>query len=425
MGQIQDPGSEERLKMDYSTLNEVMEQMKLPEEIDALSVYRAMEQVQDGRHKRGVRYGVALMLTLLLLGKLAGMTTPQAIAEWVRLRAGWLRTVLPLTRQTFPCAATYSNVLRAVDAEQMNQVLTQALRRVRATERCGDEPSRLVGQAEREEHVHVALDGKTLRGTLGHEQADQKKMHQLALYETKTGLLLKEQVTGEKQNELSIVSQFLTPLWVTGRILSADALHTQRVFCTCVKRWEGDYVLIAKGNQATLREDLCLFFSEPPADCRDWRTARTVDKGHGRLEIRELVATTELNEFLSGAWTGVAQVFRLTRTVTEDGQTHIEVVYGITSLSPKRASAARLLALVRDHWAIENRLHWRRDVTLREDHCQVRKGNAPRVLAVLNSFLLALLDFRGITNVPQQMRIFDAQPSLAVRLLFGSLLTFK
>src|SRR5712691_5454625 len=161
MGQIQDPGSEERLKMDYSTLNEVMEQMKLPEEIDALSVYRAMEQVQDGRHKRGVRYGVALMLTLLLLGKLAGMTTPQAIAEWVRLRAGWLRTVLPLTRQTFPCAATYSNVLRAVDAEQMNQVLTQALRRVRATERCGDEPSRLVGQAEREEHVHVALDGKT------------------------------------------------------------------------------------------------------------------------------------------------------------------------------------------------------------------------------------------------------------------------
>ncbi len=76
-------------------------------------------------------------------------------------------------------------------------------------------------------------------------------------------------------------------------------------------------------------------------------------------------------------------------------------------------------------YTIENRLHWRRDVTLREDHCQVRKGNAPRVLAVLNSFLLALLDFRGVTNVPQQMRIFDAQPLLAVRLLLGSLLTFK
>src|SRR5947207_1342010 len=334
--------------MDYSTLNEAMEQGKLVEGIDALSVYRAMEQVQDGRHKRGVRYSVALIFTLILLGKLAGMTTPRGIAEWVRLRAGWLRTVLPTTRQTFPCAATYSNVLRAVEAEQVNAVLTQALTRVSAMEHCGDEPSRLAGQAEREAHVHVALDGKTLRGTLGHEQADQQKMHQLALYETKTGLLLKEQVTGEKQNELSIVSQFLTPLWIKGRIISADALHTQHAFCTCVTRWEGDYVLIAKGNQATLRDDLQLFFSDPPADCHDWRTARTVDKGHGRLEIRELVATTELNDFLAKHWVGVAQVFRLTRTVEEDGQTRTEVVYGITSLAPHKASAQRLLHLVRE-----------------------------------------------------------------------------
>ena len=89
------------------------------------------------------------------------MTTPLAIAEWVRLRAEWLRTVLPVTRPSFPCAATYSNVLRAVDGEQVNAALTQTLTRVRASERCGDEPSRLVGQAEREEHVHVALDGKT------------------------------------------------------------------------------------------------------------------------------------------------------------------------------------------------------------------------------------------------------------------------
>ncbi len=121
----------------------------------------------------------------------------------------------------------------------------------------------------------------------------------------------------------------------------------------------------------------------------------------------------------------MAQVFQLKRTVYEDGQMRIEVVYGITSLPPQRAPAARLLQLVRRHWAIENRLHWRRDVTLREDHSQVRKGTAPRVLAVLNSFLLALLDFLAVPNVPQQIRRFDAQPLLAVRLLLGSLLTFK
>jgi predicted transposase YbfD/YdcC len=191
-----------------------------------------------------------------------------------------------------------------------------------------------------------------------------------------------------------------------------------------VTRWQGDYVLQAKDNQPTLADDLRLFFADPPQDCRDWRTARTVEKGHGRLEIRELVASTELNDFLGKQWAGIAQVFRLTRTVREKGITRTEVVYGITSLSPAQASAERLLSLVRAHWAIENRLHWRRDVTLREDHCQVRKGAAPRVLAVLNSFLLALLDLKGVTNVPKQMRLFDAKPWLAARLLFSSVLTF-
>ena len=76
-------------------------------------------------------------------------------------------------------------------------------------------------------------------------------------------------------------------------------------------------------------------------------------------------------------------------------------------------------------YAIENRLHWRRDVTLREDHCQVRKGTAPLALAALNNLVLALCDFLGVTNVPQYMRRLDAHPALAVRLLLRSLLTIK
>jgi hypothetical protein len=115
----------------------------------------------------------------------------------------------------------------------------------------------------------------------------------------------------------------------------------------------------------------------------------------------------------------------VTRTSYEDGKTRREIVDGSTSLSPTRACATRLLALGRAHRRIENRLPWRRDVTLREDHCQVRKGSAPRILAILNSFLLAVLDFLGVSHVPQQMRRFDAHPLLAVRLLLGSLLTFK
>ena len=94
--------------MNYTTLQEAMEQTGLTQERDALSVYRAFEQVQDGRHKRGVRYSVALILTLIMLGKLSGMTTLAGIAQWVRWRADWLWQVLPGARKSFPCAATVS-----------------------------------------------------------------------------------------------------------------------------------------------------------------------------------------------------------------------------------------------------------------------------------------------------------------------------
>ena len=354
--------------MNYTTFEEAMKQAGLPVEVDAFSVYRAFTdpgwttQTRSPLQQR-------LDLDLDRVGQIGG---DDHAGRHHRVGTVARRVVDPGAAQcrmrAFPAAATYSNVLRALDAQQVTQVLNNLLTRVERCNAMTNILSPVGGAAEGEQQVHVALDGKTLRGTLGHAEADQKKMHQLTLYDTQTGVLLKEQVTGEKQNELSIVSQFLTPLLVKGRIISANALHTQHAFCFTVTRWDGDYVLIAKDNQATLADDLRLFFTEPPHDCRDWRTARTVNKGHGRLEIRELVAHTELNEFLGGQWAGVAHVFQLTRTVYEDGHMRREVVYGVTSLSPTRASAARLLALVRAHWRIENRLHWRRDVTLREGH---------------------------------------------------------
>src|SRR5436305_14345491 len=107
--------------MNYTTFEEALKQADLPLEGDALSVYRAFEQVTDGRHKRGVRYSVALILALIVLAKLAGMTTPRAIAAWVRFRAGRLRTMLPVTRKNLPSAATYANVLQPRAADHPNQ----------------------------------------------------------------------------------------------------------------------------------------------------------------------------------------------------------------------------------------------------------------------------------------------------------------
>ena len=396
-----------------------------PEEIAVLSLCRTLEQVSDQRQKRGVRYPLALVLSLVILGKLAGMTSLAGIAEWVHWRADQLKLLLPCTRASLPCASTYGKVLRRVEAQEVTRLMAQWLTRLSAARRGGSEPNRLRTQGEaREQHAHVALDGKTLRGTLGHIAPDQPSQHVVALYETQTGIVLAQQAVPDKGNEITLEATLLTPTQVAGRVVTADAMHTQRTCCADITRFGGHYLLIAKANQPTLQEDLRLFFTEPPPECRDWWQARTCSKGHGRVEIRELTATSELKEFLTTAWPGVEQVFCLKRIVRQRGQERTQTVYGISSLSPQQASALRLLALVRAHWRIENRLHWRRDVTLREDHCQVRTGAAPQVVAALNNLVLAVFDFLGVQNVPQQMRRFDAQPQRAVRLLLGSLLTF-
>jgi hypothetical protein len=204
--------------MNYNMLEEARELAGWSKECEALSIYEELSKIEDRRGKKGKRYGLALLLTCVLLAKMAGETTLQAIAEWIRLRGTWLQEVLPDTRATFPCAATYRNVLRTVDSDQVNQALMDVLTRVRAEKR------------KPEEQMHVVLDGKTLRGTQNHLAEDQKRMHHMNLYEAKTGIVLKELVVAEKENELTHVKSFLTPLLLKDRVISADALHTQRSF---------------------------------------------------------------------------------------------------------------------------------------------------------------------------------------------------
>lgn len=113
------------------------------EEMDVLSLYHRLEQVSDHRQKRGVRYPLALVLSLVILGKLAGMTSLAGIAEWVRWRADQFQLLLPCPRASLPCASTHGKVLRRVEAEEITRLMAQWLTRLSATWRCGSEPSRL------------------------------------------------------------------------------------------------------------------------------------------------------------------------------------------------------------------------------------------------------------------------------------------
>jgi hypothetical protein len=180
----------------------------------------------------------------------------------VHWRADWLRQVLPGARAQFPCVATSSNVLRAVDAEQVTQLLATLLTRLEAERRCDAEPVRLLAQPPAQErHLQVAFDGKTLRGTLAHAAPDQRSQHLVALYETPTGVVLAQQAVPDKANEITLEATLLTPTQVQGRMVTADAMHTQKTCCADIHRFGGYYVLVAKANQPTLEEDLRLFWS--------------------------------------------------------------------------------------------------------------------------------------------------------------------
>jgi predicted transposase YbfD/YdcC len=261
------------------------------------------------------------------------------------------------------------------------------------------------------------MDGKALKGTLGHAAPNQNPVFLLSGYDLTTQVVLKQAQVSQKKNEISSAPTLLEDLSLKGVVITADALHTQREWCRLVLRKEGDYLLIAKKNQLGLMQDIAFLFEGEKVDWLEKQRAETVNKGHGRVEVRRLTVSNELKDYLGPDWAGVEQVFRLERTITRKGVTTTEVVYGLTSLPKEVAGPERLLKLVRNHWEIENRLHWRRDVTLGEDACQVRSGQVPEVLASLNNAVLSLLDFLKVPNIAAKMREFSAKPLLALGLL--------
>lgn len=210
------------------------------------------------------------------------------------------------------------------------------------------------------------------------------------------------------------MAQALLPyLPVRGRVITADALHTQAAFARGVLEQGGDYLLCVEGNQPTLCADIALAFADPATPCS--APVATTDRRRGRTEVRSLRATAALNGYLT-AFPGVAQVAELTRTVTDRKGTRREVVFLITSRPPARADRAQLLAWIRGHWSVESR-HWLRDVTFGEDRSRLRGGHAPQIMATLRNLCLTLIRRTGTTAIAPTRRAFASRPADALALL--------
>jgi predicted transposase YbfD/YdcC len=373
------------------------------------SLYAFLLKLRDPRKRRGIRYQLAIVLCLFILAKLCGQNKPYGIADWVQARRELLIQALGLQYERLPHHSTYRRILEnVVDADELEQLFHDFITQ---------DPQ--VGQS-----VVIAIDGKTLRGTISAE--DPFGLHLLAAYLPGEGLVLMQMVVEkDKENEITVAPKLLKALDLRQKIVVADAMHTQRNLSTQIVDAGGEYVWIVKDNQPTTRQAIeQLFAPEKPVPglgcpSMGFASDKTVDKEHGRIEERRITVSSFLNDYLN--WPEVQQVFKLERRVTylASGKVHQEVVYGLTSLQPEEASPERLLEIVRCEWGIENGLHYRRDVTFEEDKTRMKRKSGAQVLAAINNLVVSLLAKQGNSNHAQARRYLDANPNQALAILCG------
>jgi len=374
---------------------------------DLGSLFAYFTRISDPRHCRGKQYPLALLLVLILLAKLCGEHTPTGIADWVAYRVEDLVEMKLLPKKKAPCHMTYRRVLQLiVSPGELEALMSQY------HQSCLQKGSELI----------FSLDGKTVRGTI--PAGETRGTHLLSLYVPGQGLVLMQAQVDQKENEIVVAPEILKQVNLEGVIVMADAMHTQRETSQQVLQAGGQFVWMVKGNQARTLWAIQKLFVHEACNRKQGAPlsktiglAETVNKGHGRREKRTIWTSTELNDYLD--WPGVAQVFRIERVIWHEkhrGYTR-QVVYGLTSLPPERASPKKLLALVRQYWAIETGLHYRRDVTLREDATRLTLGNAGHIMAIFNNVVIGLCLQNGYQNLAQACRWFNARPELALHLL--------
>jgi predicted transposase YbfD/YdcC len=368
-----------------------------PAETPHLLAYLAT--VTDPRTRAGRRHPLAAILVLAAAAVLAGARSIAAIAEWAADAPQPVRAALgarrdPLTGHWVwgvPTETTIRRTLARVDPEALAAAIGAWL-----ADR--DQPD--------QRRRAVAVDGKTLRGA--RRAADGRQGHLLAAMDHATRAVLAQRQVDGAPGEVPGFQPLLAGLDLAGAVVTADALHTHPDAAEfLVTQKQAHYLFTVKANQPTLL-DRCAALAWHHVPVLD----RTRDRGHGRIELRTLKVVT-VHHF---GFPHTAQVLQVTRKTRDLRDSNIRrwrtvVVYAITSLAFAQASPARLADLIRGHWAIENGLHYVRDVTFAEDASRVRTGTAPQVMACLRNLVIGVLSRAGPVNLAVALRQHARDPA--------------
>jgi len=392
--------------MQYSTRRIERELSATGIEFEKGSVYERLGKLTDLRKPKGKRYSLETLLMIIVMAKLCGENTPMEIADWAKHRKDQLVEMLHLERRQMPHHNTY--------------------RRVLADKVCEGEVERLVGEYNRSgKHGKVyAMDGKAMLGKRKKEETSGEYL--LSVYDVEQAKVMSQVEVGRKENEITKAPQALKQVEIAQKVVTGDAIHTQRSISRQIIDAQGDYVWPVKENQLRLYQNIqSLFAPEYPKPGfgkipTDFLTACTVNKGHGRIETRTITTSEMLNQY--SGWPALAQVYRLERHFDwrRNGRsikTSSQVEFGVTSLTRQEANPLKLLNIRRAHWGIETGLHYRRDVTFKEDATRMTVGNAAQIMASLHNLVLALIRQAKFHNAAQARRWFAGHISMAFTLL--------
>lgn len=360
--------------------------MTVPQYRSLLSFLLAFADPRPGTPQ----YRWDLLLKLLLAGLVSGHGSPSELARWASLRCLRLQQLLGLRDERMPSERTFGRVLDALCPLRTEEQIRQH----NGQSGCdGERPATWRGRDGVLRRL-LSVDGKVVRGASSYG----RKVWLLSLTDPGSGQVLRQLRVETGRNEIPTAPVLLAGYDLRGCVVAMDAGLAHRDLAQQIVDQGGDYLMVIKGNQPETQAGIAALFAVPSSPCFDPERERTTqtERSHGRMVERFF----ESSELVAGTvcWPGCRQVARRCNRaylLRKRRWRKIRWTYLLTSLPATIAGPKQLLLLARGHWGIENRLHWRRDVTLREDACRVRARHRPQLLATLRNGFIAAYEAAG------------------------------